>query len=262
MTSEEMLSFYEKILDTQRVWADRITVESIIPLEKARGKLVNGIPLLEGEAPAIDPEVFREVALTLAEVYRVRGETIDVLIEVDDSANLIKRLMSDQEACLVDITKETGLDREVVLTFFQLALTPFYEKMAVPFRGMIEEVGWKYGFCPVCGATPEMAKLRDTDGQRILLCSFCRTEWAFPRIQCPFCGNTDQNSLRYFYVEGDDGHRVDVCEVCKGYVKTADERLLGRAVGLQEENAVTFQLDLLAEQEGYSNAEWRTGNRE
>ena len=110
---------------------------------------------------------------------------------------------------------------------------------------------WLKGNCPVCGGEPLMAKLEGETGKRILQCYLCRTEWAFARLECPFCGNSDQDKLRYFYDEEDKSYRVEVCDKCKMYLKTADTRLTEKDVVLFVENLATLHLDIVAKEEGF-----------
>jgi len=119
---------------------------------------------------------------------------------------------------------------------------------------------WLEGSCPVCGSHPSIEKLRRDDGKRIMRCGFCGTEWHFKRIMCPFCANDDHNSLRYFFVEegpskGRNAFRVDVCDKCKTYIKTLDERKLPESekVDLYLENMNTIYLDILAQNDGYQS---------
>jgi FdhE protein len=129
---------------------------------------------------------------------------------------------------------------------------------------------WLEGNCPVCGSYPSIEKLRRDDGKRILRCSFCGTEWPFKRIMCPFCGNEDHDTLRYFLVEGDspikkEAFRVDVCDRCKKYIKTLDERKLPESEkpDLYLENLNTLYLDVLAQRDGYiSPTYWMIGPSE
>jgi FdhE protein len=100
-----------------------------------------------------------------------------------------------------------------------------------------------------------MAKLEREEGRRILQCSLCSTEWAFRRLQCPFCRNDDHDTLRFFFVDEESPYRVDVCDICKRYIKTVDERKLEeeKKVMLTLENIATLFLDILAVEEGYRN---------
>lgn len=99
-----------------------------------------------------------------------------------------------------------------------------------------------------------MAYLRHDDGKRILWCQFCGTEWSFLRLKCPYCYNDKQETLRYFFTEEKEAYRVYVCDKCKKYVKTIDQRKLSdyESMDLAWENLESLALDVLAQQDGYS----------
>ncbi len=154
----------------------------------------------------------------------------------------------------------------VGMNLSQVLLELYAEKL----KEKVDLENWLKGDCPVCGSYPCIEKLRRDDGKRILRCSFCGTEWSFKRIMCPFCGNEDHNSLRYFFVEEDssterDAFRVDVCDKCKNYIKTLDERKLpeSQKLNLHLENFKTLYLDVLAQKDGYvSPTYWMIGPSE
>ena len=98
-----------------------------------------------------------------------------------------------------------------------------------------------------------MSKLEEEIGKRWLFCPFCHTEWLFKRLACPFCENDNQESLRYFFVENDEAHRVDVCDSCKRYIKTIDSRQMSSGINLFVENLSTLALDIVAQKEGFLN---------
>ena len=60
---------------------------------------------------------------------------------------------------------------------------------------------------------------------RTLYCPQCGATWEVERIRCVRCGTQDESQLHYRSIEGDDAHRIHVCDRCKGYVRTrfADE---------------------------------------
>jgi FdhE protein len=69
---------------------------------------------------------------------------------------------------------------------------------------------------------------------------------------CPFCGNDEQQALAYFTIEGDERYRVDVCNVCKRYIKMVDFRESKEEANLDVEDIATLHLDMLANEEGYN----------
>lgn len=107
--------------------------------------------------------------------------------------------------------------------------------------------------CPACGAAPSIARLRREDGHRILTCGLCGTEWEAARLACPCCGTADHHALGVLRLGDTEARWVETCEVCRGYIKTVDERQLPadeRVFPVLEETA-TLHFDLLAEREGY-----------
>lgn len=144
-----------------------------------------------------------------------------------------------------------GVDPGVFTFLAEQALSPFLAAYAEGLRGCLDPASWTAGCCPVCGAEPRMARLEDETGKRFLQCGLCRTEWPFARIACPFCGTEDQAELRFFSEEGDEAHRVEVCDSCKRYLKTVDARKAGGEVSLPVEDLVTVHLDLVAQREGF-----------
>jgi FdhE protein len=75
------------------------------------------------------------------------------------------------------------------------------------------------------------------------------------RLICAFCGNTDQESLRYLYSESEKGYRIDVCGKCKKYLKTVDSREISHEIVPVVEDIATLHLDMVAEEEGYEKEE-------
>jgi FdhE protein len=67
-----------------------------------------------------------------------------------------------------------------------------------------------------------MAQLveREAGRERQLVCGCCATRWSYRRLGCPYCGNEAAERLALLELEGPAGLRLDVCESCKGYLKT------------------------------------------
>ena len=98
-----------------------------------------------------------------------------------------------------------------------------------------------------------MARLAREEGQRLLWCDLCDVQWRFPRITCPFCGNSDHEKLGYLQSDELPNYRIDVCEVCHGYLRAKDERNLpeGDRVDFTIEDVGTLHLCMAAEKQGY-----------
>ncbi len=111
--------------------------------------------------------------------------------------------------------------------------------------------------CPSCGGLPQLAVFTDTGealvtGHRALVCSRCATVWAYPRMMCVSCRETDGAKMPILADESRLPHiRVDACDTCHSYLVTVDVRKEPRAVPLVDEIAA-LPLDLLAAERGYT----------
>jgi FdhE protein len=111
--------------------------------------------------------------------------------------------------------------------------------------------------CPVCGGLPQLAAFRETGealvtGPRQLVCARCATEWAFPRMTCVSCRETEGAKMPILADEAKLPHlRVDACDTCRAYLVTVDTRRDPGAVPLVDEIAA-LPLDLLATERGYT----------
>ena len=108
--------------------------------------------------------------------------------------------------------------------------------------------------CPYCGEAPIAAVLRDepeTRGRRTLLCSLCLSEWTFPRMRCPACGEERPDRRPHHVSESWPHVRLEECGSCRTYVKAIDLREAGLAVPVVDELA-SVELDLWAAEQGLS----------
>lgn len=148
-------------------------------------------------------------------------------------------------------SKKLGISIEVFDLLMKSTLKPFLTLFSKNVMRQFKPDKWLHGYCPVCGDEPVMAKLAGDIGQRHLYCGLCETEWLYYRVGCPFCGNQDPGTLSFISFETLGRYRVYLCERCKSYLKTIDERICGE-VDLFCEDIATVDLDKLALQEGYN----------
>jgi FdhE protein len=109
---------------------------------------------------------------------------------------------------------------------------------------------WRRPCCPTCGALPVMAQLveREAGRERRLVCGCCGDRWSWKRLGCPYCGNEAADRLALLELQGPAALRLDVCESCKGYLKTytgQGEEALFLA------DWTTLVLDAVAAERGY-----------
>jgi FdhE protein len=162
----------------------------------------------------------------------------------------LKRLLQN-ELSQQALEGELGFEGSLLFFFLVQTVKPALEVQAEKWRTGVKEMSWAQGFCPFCGGYPGAGELRE-EGKRFLHCLLCGTEWEYPRLQCPYCQNQDQDRLTYFQVEGETANRVDICLSCRHYLKTIDSREMDGPLDFEVEDYLTLHLDHLAQEEGYT----------
>ncbi len=227
------------------------------------GGIPQGIlrPILETHGIDLDPEAYKGAFLELIQlVKRERESTREALNRIItvftdlDFAEMASRIINDDKAFFDDLADEIGFARELAFFLLDHALRPFLRCYALPYQDTIaqENFGWEMGICPVCGSQTNFSRVRAEDGQRFLFCEHCFTEWRSKYLGCIYCGNTEPHSIRFLIIEGDDANQIFVCDKCKGYLKTFDERKGRIKTDLFIAGIETVYLDMIAEEEGYT----------
>ena len=150
-----------------------------------------------------------------------------------------------------DAVKEDGVDHELLGSIITTTLMPFlaaYAKLLIP---EVEQELWRRRYCPICGGSPDLAYLDKSAGARWLLCSRCDAGWLFVRLECPYCGTHNQDSLTYFTDDGQPLYRLYVCDECRAYIKAVDLRHATSAALLALERIITLDMDRQAQEKGY-----------
>lgn len=260
--NSELVKWFDLYLEVFRIQeSTRARVGSApgISFDEARHKLGLGHFILEGKAPHIDAKLFGDSALALAQAFSQVSECrfpVEELLSLsqmhhESLADFALGILNNRLDYLVQFVQNTDYNQETVFFFLRSLVVPFFQAEAENYQDIIRESGWLRGACPFCGSLPRYARFDKEDGRRILYCPMCRSQWRFPRLLCPFCGNSNHSELRHFYIGEDKARRVDVCDQCKRYIKATDERSLGREVIPQVEEVSTIPLDYIAVKEGY-----------
>jgi FdhE protein len=106
-----------------------------------------------------------------------------------------------------------------------------------------------------------MAFMAGDGGQRWLRCSLCAHHWRFSRTRCPVCANDDQDKLEFFFAEGRERERVDICRQCGKYVVSLDARGLDSPPVWEVAALGLVHLDWLAQEQGLTPAAWCAWNQ-
>ncbi len=161
----------------------------------------------------------------------------------------IHALVEGREEDINGIASHIGLQPIVLKFILGQMLKPFVEKRTESLRPLIKNLPWFQGYCPICGAFPELSFLQGSEGQRWLRCSLCGYDWRFDRMACPYCGEQNR-SKEFVRVDGCEYEWVEFCSSCHRYVVGIDFR---KETGLTVEVAAIgmVHLDIIAQERGF-----------
>jgi FdhE protein len=165
----------------------------------------------------------------------------------------LRLFMGADDPGIRTLSAEMNMDESILRFYLYHSTWPSVACQVIRIREsrIMDGIHWDRGSCPVCGSPPDLAFLAD-NGERLLVCEFCRHTWPFKRIRCPGCGNQDSHSVIYFFSDAEPAYRVHTCGVCKLYIKTVDRRRLARPFYPPLEKIVTAHLDMKARGLGFS----------
>lgn len=155
-----------------------------------------------------------------------------------------------QYSSLNDIADEAGVGWEMLFLCLKAAFHPILVRYSERLSPLVNQDSWRQRICPICGGKPDFSFLDRETGARWLICSRCDADWLFFRLECPFCGNQDQNSLGYLTDEK-ELYRLYICEQCRTYIKAIDLRRAEGDVLFPLERILTLDLDRQASEAGY-----------
>ena len=256
---EKLIDLYGEIFKVQESTRLKAGSTPVLSPGEALAKLLSGQYVIEKKPLQIDPELYKETALALGQIFsRVSGRPFPVeellslpRLKPDAASKFAADILANKVDYVKEFAKSNNINEETVSFFLLSLIVPFFQAQAEYYKEIIKDAGWKKGSCPFCGSPPRHARFEGKDSQRFLFCPLCRSQWRFPRMKCPFCDNAQHDKLRYFFAGEDKSHRVDVCDVCKRYIKTTIEKASGQETLPQVEEAISLPLDFLAAKEGY-----------
>jgi FdhE protein len=115
-------------------------------------------------------------------------------------------------------------------------------------RGFLE-TSWVEGRCPVCNAVPSLSFIRQNEARQFY-CSYCEYMGPWQRIGCANCRNSDPLRIEIIEIEEEKGFRIDLCNDCKSYLKTANGYMLDDYTP-DLIDIVSIPLDIIAQGKGY-----------
>ncbi|UCD83380.1 MAG: formate dehydrogenase accessory protein FdhE [Deltaproteobacteria bacterium] len=263
--SKDYLDFQLDLIRTQYKNRRKLTKSIVYPklsADTVKERLKEGFYLVDFPRIKVSRKVlddtFKDVCSVIEKYDTLESGELERLKAKEASGelplrDLIENIIAKNKEYFERLSGKLEIKKEALVFIAENLVRPLLILEAQRLQGKIKDDIWLRNYCPICGNEPRMVRLERETGRRILECSLCYTQWVFKILECPFCGNNDQKTLRFFFLENDIPHRVDVCDKCKRYIKTLDERKLeeGKEAILRVEDIATIHLDMLAEREGY-----------
>lgn len=252
----EILDMYQNILEFQQASAGKVELDvRKLPLSLAVEK-----PLIKVLKDYIDEDVIYKLVSNFLEFLLVFG-TQEMKEEAKRAAEgsaftreNIKEILTDflEKEQVVPGSPPLFINM-VVLSVAPILFSPMSKILQEQLPEDFESVN-----CPYCGSKAAVGYLKKSkEGKRYLVCPVCYGEWPIKRDRCAYCGNEDLEEHFYLLPESknDSYVRIDICDKCKRYIKTIDERVLdekGKKCFPLVEDIATPHLDVKAAEEGYT----------
>lgn len=222
----------------------------------ARSRLSAGLPLLTFDDLdtnwSLLPDVFCKVVAVFSRYPQVLGEWPLSLLRTTPSVSWLK---AATKACFEHVvlpSPDAGgeVDADSLSQVVLASLKPVLTGNSRALAGLLDQQGWRRGYCPFCGGSADFAWLDKDAGARWLFCSRCDSEWLFQRLQCPSCDTTKPRQLS-FLTDERGLYRLYLCDACKSYLKAIDLRLADYEVLPPLERYLTLSYNMQALSEGY-----------
>lgn len=213
-----------------------------------------GLGTLEIEIPVLQA-LLAELARAVTQTDESLGkaaEELRVQLEVSWPRDRVTASVEEIRQAWEQAAQDRSVAVDLSTFLGVVTLASLFKRQAGSAVSALDTSAWRRGDCPVCEARPHFGVLRPEDGAKVLECWLCGTRWQHTRLQCPFCGNRETDSLGFFTLEQDKSCRLHFCEKCSSYYKLFDLR--GQAeedVTLLVQHMATLSIDYLALKEGF-----------
>ncbi len=257
--SKDIFGAFKPILAARRRLIEKLAFGNVESPQVDERGFRGGVPLIRQWNLFLPDDPWREIAeglipAILEGLPRLREDLDRVLVrlrgnEISPFASL-QRYVDTGDDVVQEWAAACRVQTPAVRLFLDATAQIILEKRAGDLAPLVRDLPWEKGFCPICGAFPILAVIREK-GQRWLHCSVCSHDWRFARIACPGCERGGERGVTYFYVEDEKDESVFVCEQCKRYILTVTRV---DALGDADPDAIAIglvHLDVIMQEKGF-----------
>lgn len=244
----EIVDILDLLMKLTELSGDTVSIEgSSISWDK----LEEGLPVIDKRILPKNLDSLMKRFKRIMEILMTgNGRAASAVIETFEKGKSFKKLLEGVLIGHYDFPEDFPHSRPVTLLAAGETILPLINGIKKSDSLKEKLNNWNEPYCPICGAPPNISAIEGEENRLYLYCGRCAQRWNFPRLVCVHCGEEDQKKLRYFFAENDEVHRVYVCDSCKHYIKSVDNR--EKTVFFpQLEDVTTMGLDIVAKREGY-----------
>ncbi|MFH1984226.1 MAG: formate dehydrogenase accessory protein FdhE [Pseudomonadota bacterium] len=256
-----LLDYYGRMFAAQAAARQRIQLPPpVVTEEETAQRRQNGFALLGLSDFTVDIKgciaLLRELCAILAATRpESAAAAIALATEIEsgerDAAALFRAVLEETDAVVADAAEKTGLAADLLAALLYQSMEPSLQHISSQAAALLPaDTPPHTAHCPVCGSDPVISAIA-ADGNRTLLCGFCWHRWPVRRVACPHCGDAAAGNREYLYDPAEKEYRVDVCKICRRYMKTVDLRQITRPFYPPLEQVATLHLDMLAKEKGF-----------
>lgn len=202
------------------------------PTEARWEGLRAGTPLLDESTVLWDAAPLGRQYRRLLRVFG--GPPLGTLEETEELQRLLAARDGDPiEWARLFLRAEAG-DPRPELVIGGYVLQPFLYAFARRVLPRLNREECRGSRCPVCGGRAYHGYLDPESRRKTLICGKCLCPWTARRLQCPYCDNTLQEQLGYYYQEQDPRERIDYCTACRSLLPVTIESGTARPFPLHD----------------------------
>lgn len=210
-----------------------ISSDALRPILVTLEKAAESLPSVKVEERYLTRVSNGEAALTMPDLpYASAAELLVTVLRVHGPKTLAQGQALQvvtaywQEQAVNGFWETCGINAENANVYLHLACQAALAHMAQAITKAAPVAQWVGARCPVCGDGASFACLEKDSGKRTLVCGGCFTHWSYKRIGCCFCHEDRPDHMKRLTTDDFPGWLVSVCNTCRGYLKTADLRVL------------------------------------
>ena len=225
--NRELFSAFKPVIMERIRLVEGLELKAAEPPKIDGTKLKAGVPVIKQATLFYPDDPWNEVVLSM--IPAIKQGFPDLKDDLDKLETFIK----DRNIDLFDCVKsypdggseivdrwaaEMKLQAPAIAFLIQSVTRIILEKRAKQID--LEKLEWEKGYCPICGAFPSIAMIKEKIAWRWLHCSACGHDWKFDRFLCPYCEHEGHKEVSYFFIEGKEQESAFICDRCKRYLVT------------------------------------------